>query len=556
VLTVLADADPRAVGPYRVSGRLGAGGMGAVYLGFDAGGAPVAVKVIRPDLVDDTRLRERFRHEVAAARRVRGRYVARVRDADAEAASPWMATDYVEGVSLAAAVSEHRGLTGPMLMGLAGGLANAVAAIHAAALVHRDLKPSNILLAWDGPKIIDFGIARALDDTSHTGTGDVLGTASWMSPEQLRGERVGPASDVFAWAMCVVFAARGRHAFPAPSPAASAMRVLADPPDLAGVPESLVPLLTAALDKDPSRRPDAVALVSSMVGREVTSLADAEDASRSLLGDGWMPPPPPQLSAPPTGPLPVASPSTALTPGRRRLAVIAAAVLVAASGLFGWLLVPSGGRHGHATAAALIAQRRTAARPATRPSGATTIGAPPRRTAAPVPTGATAVTSAAPSLAVGPVPDATRATPASHAASSPAPAPAVPAPTAAPVPLPPTVALTRYNSGPDHASLTSSPPSGYHSEGSLGLLYTTGAAAGTHPIYACWFGTDEFTSLRADCEGQRVIGLLGWVYDSAPADPATHPLMRCKLGGEHFDSNDTHCEGQEVEALLGYTRAS
>ncbi|MGF7239508.1 MAG: serine/threonine-protein kinase, partial [Frankia sp.] len=408
MLAPLADTDPRNVGPYQVHGRLGAGGMGAVYLGFGPGGAPVALKVIRPDLVNDARFRERFRREVAAAGRVRGRFVAQVRDADVEAASPWMATDYVEGVSLAAAVTDHEPLQGPMLTGLAGGLANALAAVHAAGLVHRDLKPSNILLAWDGPKVIDFGIARALDSTSYTSTGDVLGTASWMSPEQLRGERVGPAADVFAWAMCVVFAARGRHAFPSPSPAASAMRVLSDPPDLAGVPESLVPLLTSALDKDPSRRPDAVTLVSALAGRDVASLTDGEDAFRTLLVNGWAVPTPPPVPGPLTAAghpasLPTASPPTfpaaaggaepaAKSPrGRRRVFAAAAAVLVTASGLLAWLLVPGGGHDRQATAVPLLAQQRTA----TAASSGTTAADLRRPSARPTSTGGAATQSGA-----------------------------------------------------------------------------------------------------------------------------------------------------------------
>ncbi|MGF7234365.1 MAG: hypothetical protein ACQSGP_05320, partial [Frankia sp.] len=124
-----------------------------------------------------------------------------------------------------------------------------------------------------------------------------------------------------------------------------------------------------------------------------------------------------------------------------------------------------------------------------------------------------------------------------------------------PAPLPPTVAFVRYNDGPDHATLTT-PPSGYRREGTLGLLYTTGAVAGTRPLYACWLGTDEFTSLRSDCEGQRVGGRLGWVYDSAHTSPATVPLMRCKLNGEHFDSKYSDCEGQQIESQLGYMRAN
>ncbi|WP_131771166.1 serine/threonine-protein kinase, partial [Candidatus Protofrankia californiensis] len=296
MLAPLTDADPRKVGRYWLQGRLGAGGMGTVYLGFDEDGHPIAVKVIRPELIGDADFRERFRREVAAARRVRGKFVAEVRDADVDAERPWMATEYVDGVSLAAAVGERGRLSGSMLIDLAASLADALAAIHAAGLVHRDLKPSNILLAWDGPKVIDFGVAHAVDTTEHTQTGHIIGTVAWMAPEQLRGERAGPAADIFSWAMCVAFAATGRHLFAADTPTASAIRMLREEPDLSGIPEGLTPLTLRALNRDPSRRPTAVELVTGIVRNYPDSVDLADQVTRRVLVTP--PPPPPAASAP------------------------------------------------------------------------------------------------------------------------------------------------------------------------------------------------------------------------------------------------------------------
>ncbi|MGF7235910.1 MAG: serine/threonine-protein kinase, partial [Frankia sp.] len=279
MLAPLTNADPRVVGEYRLQGRLGAGGMGSVYLGFDSRGRPTAVKVIRSEWVEDAEFRARFRREVSAARRVRGRHVAQVRAADVDATNPWMATEYVDGVSLGAAVADRGRFEGASLVALASGLADALVAVHTAGVVHRDLKPSNILLAWDGPKIIDFGIARHDGATTGTGTGAFFGTVAWMAPEQLRGGRAGPAADVFAWGMCITFSALGRHPFPAESAAATAIRVLNDPPDITGVPESIAPLVLRSLEKDPDRRPTASELFGALTGDQVSDVAGATGVS-------------------------------------------------------------------------------------------------------------------------------------------------------------------------------------------------------------------------------------------------------------------------------------
>ena len=209
----LGSDDPRQIGAYRLLGVLGAGGMGKVYLGRNAGGRTVAVKVIRPDLLGDPEFRTRFRREVAAARRVGGAFTAPVLDADVDADPPWLATGYVAGLALSDAVSRFGPFAEPSLLALGHGLAEALVAIHDAGIVHRDLKPSNVLLAVDGPKVVDFGIARAVEDTALTTTGKVIGSPGFMCPEQVTGEALGPACDVFALGGVLTFAASGHGPF-------------------------------------------------------------------------------------------------------------------------------------------------------------------------------------------------------------------------------------------------------------------------------------------------------------------------------------------------------
>jgi serine/threonine protein kinase len=198
----LRSADPVLVGPYRLLGRLGAGGMGQVYLARSQGGRLVAIKVIRPEIAEDVEFRARFAREVAAARNVSAIFTAAVVDADPEAETPWMATMYVPGPSLAEAVEPQVPLPASSVLALAAGLAEGLQAIHAAGLVHRDLKPSNVLLAEDGPRVIDFGISRARERSTLTHTGMVIGTPGFLSPEQAMGQVVGPASDVFSRGRC------------------------------------------------------------------------------------------------------------------------------------------------------------------------------------------------------------------------------------------------------------------------------------------------------------------------------------------------------------------
>ncbi|MCK9896379.1 protein kinase [Frankia sp. AgB32] len=287
MLTPLLEDDPRQVGPYRLQNRIGAGGMGTVYLGFAPDQRAVAVKVAAEELAEDAEFRRRFEREVHAALRVRGHAVAAVLDADTDAPAPWMVTEYVEGISLAEAVRARGRLERHLVRGLAVGLADALVAIHAAGVVHRDLKPSNILLAWDGPKVIDFGVAHLTDSSTLTRTGHVIGTLAWMSPEQMRGETSDSSADVFAWANCVTYAATGRHPFHADTPDQLALRVQRDTPDLNALPAYLLTAVSRALSKTPWQRPTAAALLAALVGREVEGVTEADAAAGNVLEQTW-----------------------------------------------------------------------------------------------------------------------------------------------------------------------------------------------------------------------------------------------------------------------------
>ncbi|KJE24136.1 protein kinase family protein [Frankia torreyi] len=287
MLTPLLEDDPRQIGPYRLQNRIGAGGMGTVYLGFTPEQHPVAVKVAAEELAEDAEFRSRFEREVHAALRVRGNAVAAVLDADTDAPAPWMVTEYVEGISLAEAVRARGRLENHLVRGLAVGLADALVAIHAAGVVHRDLKPSNILLAWDGPKVIDFGVAHISDSSTLTRTGHVIGTLAWMSPEQMRGDASDSSADIFAWASCVTYAATGRHPFHAETPDKLALRVQRDTPDLDALPAYLLTSVAGALSKIPRQRPTASALLASLVGREVQGVTEADAVAGDFLERTW-----------------------------------------------------------------------------------------------------------------------------------------------------------------------------------------------------------------------------------------------------------------------------
>jgi serine/threonine protein kinase len=319
-LEPLTGGDPTAVGGFRLTGRLGAGGMGVVYLGFTPGGRPVAVKVVRPELGDDPEFRARFRQEVAAARRVHGLYTAQVVEADPEASPPWLATTYVAGPSLTQAVKGYGPLPARSVLLLVAGVAEALSAIHAAGLVHRDLKPSNVLLAADGPRVIDFGIARAAEATELTRTGVRVGTPQYMAPEQVRGAAVGTAADVWALGALAAFAATGRPPFGEGSEAAVLYRVLHEQPDLGGCPGEVARVIRPCLDADPVARPSPARVLESCgVGAAGRTLDYTQD---------WLPP---TLSADLPGiPGPPAAPAPDLP-----AASVSAPTVLAGSGLAG-----------------------------------------------------------------------------------------------------------------------------------------------------------------------------------------------------------------------------
>lgn len=325
----LTSQDPARIGPYRLIARLGEGGMGLVYLGRSEAGRTVAVKVVQAEYAGNQEFRRRFAREVAAARRVGGHWTAEVLDADPEAAVPWVATRYIPGPDLSTVVARDFGpLPEHSVRTLANRLALALQAVHEAGLIHRDLKPSNVLVTVDGPRVIDFGIARAMDslagDSLHTRTGMLIGSPGFMSPEQVRGLELTPASDIFCLGAVLVHAATGRLLFGAADTGLPAhlFRIAEDEPDLSGVPASLVDLVRACLEKDPAKRPtprevaartaqDAAAewlpgAVLAQLGRHAAQLldyapelpADAAAPRPDLLVGTAQPLPPPPAHAP------------------------------------------------------------------------------------------------------------------------------------------------------------------------------------------------------------------------------------------------------------------
>jgi WD40 repeat protein len=275
----LKPGDPSRVGNYRLIGRLGEGGMGQVFLGLSPGGRQVAVKVIHPGYASGKQFRERFAREIEAARRVGGFHTASVVDADPGADPPWMVTAFIQGPSLQQAVAEGGPFSLERVCRLGAGLAEGLAAIHACGLVHRDLKPSNVILADDGPRIIDFGIARAAEASPMTTAGMVVGTYSYMSPEQLRGEVAGPASDVFALGCTLAFAATARITFGDDSIVTVMYRITTEPPDLSGVTEEhgFRDLVRDCLSKSSANRPSLATIMDR--------LAETGTAAQAVLAD-------------------------------------------------------------------------------------------------------------------------------------------------------------------------------------------------------------------------------------------------------------------------------
>ena len=276
--------DPRVVGSFRLHRRLGAGGMGVVYLGSDRRGQRVALKVIRPDLAEDQEFRSRFAREVSAARRIRGGCTARLVAADLEADRPWFATQYVPGPSLHDKVAEEGPLSAADVAAVGAALSEGLVAVHEAGVVHRDLKPSNILLSPKGPRIIDFGIAWATGASTLTHVGTAVGSPGFLAPEQVRGAAVTPATDVFALGATLAYAATADSPFGHGSSEVMLYRVVHEEPQLQDVPDALAPLIAACLAKDPEARPSTLQLslrLKEIAAREAQGLPDVRSQQRT-----------------------------------------------------------------------------------------------------------------------------------------------------------------------------------------------------------------------------------------------------------------------------------
>ncbi|MFH7599363.1 serine/threonine-protein kinase [Streptomyces racemochromogenes] len=276
--------DPREIGGYRLHARLGAGGMGVVYLAYTPGGRPIALKAVRAEFAADPEFRERFAREVASARRIHGLFTAQVVDFGVDERTPWLATAYVPGPSLHEVVRRHGPLPVRTALLLVAGIAEALQAIHAAGVVHRDLKPANVLIAGDGPRVIDFGIAHAADSSALTGTGLRVGTAAFMAPEQALGHRVTPATDVFALGALTAYVAGGTPPF-GPGPESTALyRVVHEHPDLTRTPAELRELVAWCLAKQPGGRPATAELIAYVHAHPAVG-------RRPEFTDGWLPRP-------------------------------------------------------------------------------------------------------------------------------------------------------------------------------------------------------------------------------------------------------------------------
>ncbi|MFJ8475973.1 serine/threonine-protein kinase [Kitasatospora sp. NPDC094011] len=274
--------DPTEVAGYRLYARLGAGGMGRVYLSYTPGGRPVALKVVRPEFAEDPEFHRRFTQEVANAQRIHGLYTAQVIDAGTDADSPWLVTAYVPGPSLQQVVREHGALPVRTVLLLMGGIAEALQAIHGVDVVHRDLKPANVLVAADGPRVIDFGIARAADATALTGTGLRIGSPAFMSPEQAQGTAVTPATDVFALGALAAYVASGVQPFGEGPDTAVLYRVVHERPELDAVPAELRALLERCLAKSPADRPTPAEIIE-------TARNHPEVGGQLRFADDWLP---------------------------------------------------------------------------------------------------------------------------------------------------------------------------------------------------------------------------------------------------------------------------
>jgi eukaryotic-like serine/threonine-protein kinase len=352
--TPLRPDDPTRIGHYRLTARLGSGGMGVVYLGVAWDGSQVAIKVLRPELAGDEEFRRRFGREVAALVRVKGTCTVRVIEADSQSSTPFVVTEYAQGPSLSEHIDKYGSADPGMLYALATGLAEALTVIHAAGIMHRDLKPSNIILTDAGPKVIDFGIARGQDTTGMTKTGMMVGSMGFMAPEQISGHP-GPAADIFAWGVTVAYAATGRSPFGVGNAHSILYRIMYGDPEIAAVPDSLRPLVEAALGKDPQSRPTAQQLLDRLTSASRLAERSADAPTQVIASPSW----PtslyssPSAPEPPTTEPPTADSPTPETPVSEPVSPVAPASEAPDSGK-----VPVGRRVATIAASAIVAMRR------------------------------------------------------------------------------------------------------------------------------------------------------------------------------------------------------
>ncbi|MBB4930254.1 hypothetical protein F4561_001074 [Lipingzhangella halophila] len=307
-LAPLTVDDPAEIGSFRLIGRLGSGGMGVVYFGRDAADHPAALKMVRAEYAADRGYRARFEREVSLAQRVQGRCIAPLLAADTAAERPWLAVAYAAGPTLRSYVAEQAPLQGNDLTAFAAGLAEALAAIHREGIVHRDLKPDNVILSPEGPKVLDFGIAQALDDVSMTHTDMVVGTPGWISPERYDGHRAGPASDIFCWGQLVAYAASGRPPYGVGPIEVLRYRTINEEPDSAEaeLPPALHDVVRRALDRSPDDRPTAADAFAAITGQAVDAADSAAHMTRAatrLIDAEWSLPVTDESARFPTGPL-------------------------------------------------------------------------------------------------------------------------------------------------------------------------------------------------------------------------------------------------------------
>jgi eukaryotic-like serine/threonine-protein kinase len=551
----LEPEDPPLIGPYRLVGRIGCGGMGRVFLGLSAGGRPVAVKVIRTELAADPDFRVSFGREVAAARRVSGLFTALVVDADVDGPVPWLATAYVSGPSLAEAVTGNEPMSAESAVALAAGLAEGLSAIHAASVVHCDLKPSNVLLSQDGPRVIDFGISRAAEaaSTSLIAEGLVVGSPGFMSPEQAVGDEVGPPSDIFSLGAVLAFAATGRGPFGEGSGPELAYRMVHGEPDLGELPAELRPLVARCLAKEPGERPTAGELLAELQAVQ-TAAGWLPDAAIGALASYATPQPihvPRARAAVPAG---ASQPSGRAAAGaspdrgsrRRVLGVVGVAAGVIAAAAIGFTLTGAAahpqpaGRHRAAAIRAAAPGSTAPASGATSPPSAPSASSSPSGYPGPgaagiVPVAITvrspetqqATGDASPSDTVSPAPAKSTPSPSTSGSASASPSPTPSASTSPALPVPRITSVSTYRRGAWvyfdlHYADPGKDAQGFGLEGRNGTSWVTESYPFASPNRGIVGVRSVAYPLDLQCgtANQHKAEIDAWIYDTAGASSA------------------------------------